>query len=393
MKYKKHWFGLSLTGVVLFVSCGNKNDPSQQKAPPPVAVNVYKVQEGSAVYFDQYPATVAALNQVDVRPQVTGYITGIFFTEGQHVNKGDKLYTIDQQQYLGAYDQAVANLEVAKANLARAQQDADRYEELSKQDAIARQTLDHALADLEANKRQVQAATANVNSVGTNLRYSVISAPFSGTIGISDVKLGSAVSPGSTILNTISSDDPIAVDVAVDEKQIPRFIQLQQQKKLLKNDSTFSVVLADGSRYAYHGYVYLIDRAVDPQTGTIKARLEFPNPKKELRVGMTCNVFIKNNTATKALLIPNKAITEQMGEFFVFVLGDSNKVSQRKIEVGPKINDKVIVKNGLEVNQQIVVDGMQKLRDGSVVQVAPAQPGGKADSSKATTMRDSTKGK
>ena len=393
MKYKKYWLGLSLTGVVLFVSCGDKNDPSQQKAPPPVAVNVYKVQEGSAVYFDQYPATVTALNQVDVRPQVTGYITGIFFTEGQHVNKGDKLYTIDQQQYRGAYEQSVANLEVAKANLGKAQQDAERYEELSKQDAIARQILDHALADLESNKRQVEAAKANVSAVETNLRYSVINAPFSGTIGISDVKLGSAVSPGSTILNTISSDDPIAVDVAVDEKQIPRFILLQQQKKQAKDDSTFTVVLDDGSRYPYHGYVYLMDRAVDPQTGTIKTRLEFPNPKKELRVGMTCNLFVKNNTATKALLIPSKAVTEQMGEFFVFILGDSNKVSQHKIVLGPKINDKVIVKNGLEVNQQIVVDGMQKLRDGSVVQLAPAQPSAKPDTSKAGGRRDSTKGK
>src|ERR1700730_6840206 len=128
MKYTKYWIGLSLSGIVLFVSCGEKNDPSQQKAPPPVAVNIYTVQEGSAIYYDQYPATVTALNQVDVRPQVTGYITGIFFTEGQHVNKGDKLYTIDQQQYRGAYEQAVANLNVSKANLAKAQQDADRYE-------------------------------------------------------------------------------------------------------------------------------------------------------------------------------------------------------------------------------------------------------------------------
>jgi RND family efflux transporter MFP subunit len=394
MKYTKCWFGLGLTGIVLFVSCGSKNDPSQQqKAPPPIAVNVYKVQEGSAVYFDQYPATVTALNQVDVRPQVSGYITGIFFTEGQHVNKGDKLYTIDQQQYLGAYEQAVANLDVAKANLAKAQQDAERYEELSRQDAIARQTLDHALADLESTKKQVAAAKANVSSVETNLRYSVINAPFNGTIGISDVKLGSAVSPGQTVLNTISSDDPIAVDVAVDEKQIPRFIKLQQQKKLAQEDSIFSVVLSDQSMYPYNGYIYLIDRAVDPQTGTIKTRLEFPNPKKALRVGMTCNVLVKNNTGEKAILIPYKAITEQMGEFFVFIVGDSSKVSQHKILLGPRISDKVIVKNGLEVNQQIVVDGMQKLRDGSVVQLAPPQPAVKTDSSKMVVAHDSTKGK
>jgi len=393
MKYAKYRTGLSLMGIIFFVACGSKDDSSRQLAPPPVAVNTYTVQEGAAAYYDHYPATITALNQVEVRPQVAGYITGIFFTEGQHVNKGEKLYTIDQQQYRGAYEQAVANLNVSKANLARVQQDANRYEELSKQDAIARQTLDHALADLESAKRQVDAAKANVSVVETNLRYSVINAPFSGTIGISNVKLGASVSPGQTILNTISSDDPIAVDFAVEEKQIPRFVQLHRQKNPGKNDSTFSIVLTDQSKYPYPGQIYLIDRAVDPQTGTIKTRLVFPNTKKDLKVGMACNVYVKNNTETKSILIPYKAVTEQMGEFFVFIVGDSNKVLQRKITLGPRINEKVVVKNGLEVNQQIVVDGMQKLRDGSMVQLATAQPGTKSDSTSSVGVHGSANGK
>ncbi len=389
MKYVKYKIGLCLIGMVSLLSCGDKNDPAQQqKAPPPVPVNTYTVQEGSAVYYDSYPATVTALNQVDVRAQVAGYITGIFFKEGQDVKKGDKLYSIDQQQYRGSYEAAVANLNVAKANLAKAQQDADRYQELSKQDAIAKQTLDHALADLEANKKQVEAAQANVSSVETNLRYATIYAPFSGTIGISQVKIGAAVSPGQTLLNTISSDDPITVDVAVDEKQIPRLIQLQQDKSAQK-DSVFSIVLSDGSKFPYPGRVYAIDRAVDPQTGTIITRLEFPNPKKILKAGMTCNVRIKNNTAAQSVLIPYKAVTEQMAEFFVFVVGDSNKVSQHKITLGPRINDRVVVREGLQAGQQIVIDGMQKLREGSVVQIAPP----KQDSTKTSAVRDSTKNK
>jgi len=391
MKYTKFWIGLCFSAIMLLTACGGKNDAAQQKAPPPVAVNTILVKEGSAMYYDQYPATVTALNQVEIRPQVAGYITGIFFTEGSHVNKGDKLYSIDPQQYLGSYEQAKANLSVAEANRAKAQQDADRYEELSKQDAIARQTLDHALADLEAAKKQVDAAKANVSSVETNLRYSIITAPFSGTIGISEVKMGASVSPGQTLLNTISSDDPIAVDVAIDETQIPRFVRLQNNK-MARTDSVFYVVLADQSRYPFPGKVYLIDRAVDPQTATIKTRLEFPNPKKELKVGMTCNVFVKNNTAQKSILIPYKAVTEQMGEFFIFIVGDSNKVSQHKIQLGARIRDQVVVRNGLEANQQIVIDGMQKLRDGSVVQPAPA----KQDSTKTAMTaekKDSTKAK
>ncbi|HTS42993.1 MAG TPA: efflux RND transporter periplasmic adaptor subunit [Puia sp.] len=381
-----------ITILILLASCG-RTDPSLQKAPPPVAVNLYTVQEGSAVYYNLYPATVTALNQVDVRPQVAGYITGIFYKEGQHVNKGDKLYSIDQQQYRGAYEQAVANLAVAKANLVKAQQDADRYEELAKQDAIARQILDHALADLDAAKKTVDAANANVSAVETNLRYSTIYAPFTGTIGISNVKLGGAVLPGQTILNTISSDDPIAVDVAVDEKLIPRFAQLQDQKRTLSNDSTFTIILADQSRYPYPGNIYFMDRAVDPQTGTIKVRLLFPNPKKVLKVGMTCNLRVQNNTSAETLLIPYKCVVEQMGEFFVFVLGDSNKVTQRKIALGPRLLDKVVVRDGLKVNDRIVTDGVQKIRDGSVVQPGPASPGKKQDSLKTMASPDSSKRK
>ena len=148
----------------------------------------------------------------------------IYFKEGQYVEKGQKLYSIDEQQYRGAYEQAVAQLHVDEANLAKLQQDADRYEELGKQDAIAQQTVQHAQADLEAGKKLVEAAKANVSAIEVNLRYTTINAPLSGTIGISLVKIGASVSPGTTLLNTISSDNPIAVDVALDENLIP-FIQ------------------------------------------------------------------------------------------------------------------------------------------------------------------------
>ncbi len=213
---------------------------------------------------------------MEVRPQVAGYITGIFFKEGQHVEKGQKLYQIDQQQYRGAYEQSVAQLNSSEANLVKLQQDADRYEELGKQDAIAQQTVQHALADLEAAKKQVEAARANVSAMEVNLRYSTIYAPLSGTIGISAVKQGASVSPGATVLNTISSDNPIAVDVAVDETLIP-FIQKQNKQDLPPTDSTFTIKLADQTIYPFPGKIFIVDRAVDPQTATIKVRFLFPN--------------------------------------------------------------------------------------------------------------------
>lgn len=363
-------FAMGASAILLLSSCGSSDKPAgPPKAPPPVPVAVYTVQKGSAVYYDEYPATVVALNEVQLRPQVTGYITGIYFKDGQRVSKGQKLYSIDQQQYQASYNQAVANLNVAKANLGKAQQDADRYAELQKNDAIARQTVEHAQADLQASRMQLEAAKANVSSVQTNVRYSTIYAPFDGTIGISLVKMGTAVSPGQTILNTVSSDNPIAVDVALDQKEIARFMQLQQHPAAPK-DSVFSLELPDQSLYPFAGQISLIDRAVDPQTGTIKTRIIFPNKDKWLKAGMSCNIRVKNNGNTQSLLIPAKAVLEQMGEYFVYVVGDSNKVAQHKVITGQVINDKITVKSGLQENDQIVIEGVQKLRDGAVIQPA-----------------------
>jgi len=368
----KRTIGWSVSAVIIsaLCSCGGASKDAaaaQQKAPPPVPVITAEVQMQVAAYYDQYPATVVALNEVQVRPQVTGYITGIFFSDGQRVHKGQKLYTIDQQQYAAGYEQSVANLNVAKSNLAKAQQDADRYDELLKKDAVARQTAEHAQADLQAAKMQLEAAKANVTSVQTNLKYATIYAPFDGTIGISQVKLGTAVSPGQTILNTVSSDDPLGVDFAVDQKEIGRFIQLEQKGKAA-TDSTFSLLLPDQTVYPYPGHISLIDRSVDPQTGTIKTRVVFSNKKSLLRAGMSTNVRVRNNNAAPSLLIPAKAIVEQMGEYFVFVVGDSSKVSQRKIARGANINDKLIVKDGLKEGEKIVIEGVQKLKDGATVQ-------------------------
>jgi RND family efflux transporter MFP subunit len=370
MENKVRWLSIGLMFLIILSSCGAKNNGAQQQAPPPAAVSVYKVSEGSATYYDEYPGTVSALNEVEIRPQVAGYITGVYFKDGQHVTKGQKLYSIDQQQYKGSYEQSLANLNVAKANLERAQQDANRYTELAKQDAVAKQTLDHALADLESAKMQVEAAKANVSAVSTNLRYSEIYSPLTGTIGISQVKLGASVSPGQIVLNTVSSDDPVAVDFAIQEKDISRFVQLEQQATKAK-DSTFTLLLPDGTIYPFPGSIGLIDRAVDPQTGTIKTRLIFHN-NKTLKPGMNCTVRVLNKSSANSILIPYKAVTEQLNEYFVYVVNDSNKVSQRHVTLGTQTGKNIIVKEGLQPGETIVVQGVQNLREGSAVRIDTA---------------------
>jgi membrane fusion protein (multidrug efflux system) len=367
MKNKINLLIAAIIIIVAITSCSNQN--TQPKLPP-APIEVYKVMSVKAVYYDTYPASVTSLNQVEIRPEVSGYLTDIYFTDGQHVKKGAKLYAIDQQQYKAAYEQAVADLNAAKANLLKAQEDADRYKDLAKDDAIARQVLEHSETDLQSAKMIVAAAESNVRAVQTNLRNSIIYAGYEGTIGISQVKLGSAVSTGQTLLNTLSSDNPIAVDFNIDEKLINKFTELLHKKNDLK-DSTFTIVLPDQTIYPYPGHLSFLDRAVDSQTGTIKTRLIFPNSNYLLKPGLTCDVRVLNNNDSSSIVIPYKAVTEQMGEYFVFVV-NQNKVIQTNVSLGEQINEMVIVKNGLTPGEIIATAGIQKLHDNSPVIIVPA---------------------
>ncbi len=356
---------LLLTTVV---SCGKKASSAPQ-GPHPVNVTVESVALEVAAYFESYPGTLKALQEVELRPQVSGYITGIHFNEGDQVKEGQKLYTIDQQQTQAAYQQALANLAVQESNLEKATKDAERYRELSEKDAIARQQLDYAESALVAAKKQVDAAKAAVSSAQTNVRYSVVTAPFDGTIGISQVRLGAAVSPGQTLLNTLSSNDPIGVEVTIDQSVIPVFHSLLNGTP---SDSAFQL-LVNKRKYVQFGKLSLIDRAVDPQTGTIKVRVEFPNKELLLRPGMSAQLLVLSNTDKPSMTVPIKAVTEQLGEFYVYVV-DSSKVSQRKIVPGKQVGKDIIVEKGLTPGETIVTEGVQNLREGSAINATPSAP-------------------
>lgn len=353
------------TGLaILFAVACNNNSSNAPAAPPPAKVVLEPVRTGSAVFYDEYPATVTPLNQVELRPQVSGFVTGIHFRDGDRVKKGQLLYSIDAQLYNANYEQAVANLSVQEANLAKAEKDAERYRELAKHDAVAAQLVDNAEAALQVARKQRDAAKANINGVQTSVRYTKVYAPFNGLIGISQVKSGTAVTAGQTILNTVSSDDELAVDFNVDQKEIFRFSKMMNEKR---SDSTFTVSFG-GEKYPAPGKLAFLDRAVDPQTATIKARLIFPNNEKLLRAGMNGIVRVKNYAPSASVIIPYKAVTEQLGEYFVYVPADSNKVSQRRIMLGRQVGSGVIVNDGLKVGDSVVTEGVQNLREGAMIE-------------------------
>ncbi|MGD0582629.1 MAG: efflux RND transporter periplasmic adaptor subunit [Bacteroidales bacterium] len=389
-------------GSLLLFSCKQKQLPP----PSPVPVNLLSVKAQQVVYYDRYTSTTVALNQVNLLSQVQGYITGIYFKEGSRVKKGDKLYEIDRRIYEGNFNAAAANLQVEEGNLKQAQQDADRYEYLNKNKAVAKQLYDHAIITLENAKNTYRSAEEALKNAKTNLIYSIISAPFDGTIGFSQVKTGDFLTPGQTVLNTVSSDDPMGVDFLINEKQLLYFENIQNGR-VGSADSLFTLILPDNSFYSHTGKISVIDRAVNSQTGTIRIRLVFSNPQASLRPGMSCIVRVRNQDSSPQLLIPNKAVVEEMGEYFVYVAKDSvmgNSTAkakgapkladvhslfafQKKVQTGVTIGSNVIIKKGIREGDKIVVDGVQSLRNGS--QIATSQQHPEAHGAKDTGTRKS----
>jgi RND family efflux transporter MFP subunit len=371
-----------LVSCLLLAACAKKQPPPETETP----VNIIKVKAKRVFYYDKYPATTVGLSQVNLLSQVQGDITGIFFVEGSHVKKGQKLYEVDTKIYTDNYDAAVANLKVAQGTLVQSQQDADRYAYLNKYNAVAKQLYDHAIITLQNSQASVKAAEQTVKTAKTNLNFAIVRAPFDGTIGFSQVKLGDVVSVGTTILNTISTDNPMGVDFVVNEKVLPKFEKIQINKHPI--DSLFTILLPDNSIYSGMGKVYAIDRAVDAQTGSITVRLVFNNPQGILRVGMSCVVRVHNQDAAPQILIPNKAVVEQMGEYFVYLAkdtlvndpkagADSAKkkkkellATQKKVQVGQVIGPNIIIKSGIDTTERVVVDGVQTLHDGAKITTA-----------------------
>jgi membrane fusion protein (multidrug efflux system) len=347
-------------------------------------------------YYDKYPSTTVALSQVNLNAQVTGYVTSIAFQEGTHVRKGQLLYQLDQRLYQASVDQARANLRVDSGILLQTQQDADRYTYLAKHNAVATQVVDHAVISLQNAKDSVIAAQQLLKTALTNLTYSNIYAPFDGTIGISQVRLGNLVSAGTTILNTISSDNPMAVDFLVNEAQLPHFEELQRTQQGL--DSLFTILLPDQTLYPHLGKILFIDRAVDPQTGTIDIRLAFSNPQYILRPGMSTVVRVHNQDPSPQIVVPSRAVVEQMGEYFLFVARDTVmqrqgsdtartqsdtvetpklRAFQKKVQLGQTIGPNVVIRSGVNPGDQIVLDGVQAIHEGSQISVGPARGAGR----------------
>lgn len=374
MKTNLKFYVFILATALSFQACNqeNKSHNTEQGAPQEQVFPVITATATKEMVTDRisFPARVVALNETELRAEVNGYITNIYVQDGQRVRKGQKLYEIDRVRYEADVAQAKSSLAIAESDQSRIERDLERYKKLAEQDAIAKQTLDYAETDLSNQKAQVEAARAKLKTAQTNLNRSSIVAPFDGVIGISQVRLGALVSQGSTLLNTISSTSPIAVEFEITDKEIDKIVDMQQ------NESAGNVeaILPDGSTYSQKGRITVIDRAVDQSTGTLKVRATFDNPNNRLRVGMNLNLRISTSSAEELVVIPYQAVIEQLGTYHVYTVNDANEAKHATIVLGPKFEDKAAILDGVNEGDKIVIEGFSSLTEGAKVSESKPQP-------------------
>lgn len=358
--------------IALLCACGSDNEQEQQQGPPPIkTVRVSEVMEKELVFYEKFPGTVSPLERVEVRPQVSGYITAVHFQEGNRVRQGQKLYTIDVRRYQAEVNQAEASIEAIRASVALAEKNVVRYRRLNDAGAIATQTLDQAEAELENRRQELNQAQASLQSAQTQLDYSSIRAPMSGETELGSAKVGTQVSPGNPLLTVITQEEPVGVDFALPQEDIPRLSRFESMSKQ-ELDSTFRLRLPDGELYPYYGKVYASDQAVDARTGTLNVRLTFPNENNVLRNGMNVEVEIINRQSGFQLVIPTDALAEQMGEFYVFKVQDSLALRQ-SVKTGEQIEGQRIILEGLEAGQQVVTEGLKGIEDSTKVKIQAAK--------------------
>jgi membrane fusion protein (multidrug efflux system) len=372
---------LALVGLIALGApgCSKKEGPSGA-APEVYVADV--VQKDVPVYLELVGQTKGS-QDVEIRARVEGYLDRVAFTEGTFVKKGALLYQIDPKPLEAALANARANLATAQARLQKTNTDVTRLTPLAKQQAVSQQELDNSLSAQDAARAQVDAMKAAVDKATLDLGYTHITSPIDGLVGTTQVKAGNLVGRGeSTLLTTVSQTDPILFRAGVSEAEYLRIAKRVQElggQPAARKRAEVELLLADGTVLPHKGTLDSIERAVDPTTGTLAVQFKFPNPERLVRPGQYGRARGVSETKAGALLVPQRAVTELQNLYSVAVVGEGNKVAFRNVKVGPRVDGLWVIEDGLKPGEKVVVEGLQRLRDGAVVSPKPvaAVPGGK----------------
>jgi membrane fusion protein (multidrug efflux system) len=417
--------GVSLVGIcsllpvllagLLLSGCG-KEEKAQPQAP---IVEVVEVMQKDVPVYGEWVGTLDGSVNATIRAQVSGYLIKQNYKEGDVVKKDQVLFEIDPREYRaalaqaeavlsqskGALEQTNAALEKAKAEVTMqdarwttAKANLARVKPLAEQNAVSKKDLDDAIgmelsmrsavdaakaavaaaeANIVAAKAQILGAQASVEKAQLNLSFTRISSPVDGVAGIAKAQMGNLVGPGSVEeLTTVSTINPIKCYVSLSEQE---YMRAQERRSKQAGALALVLILSDGSTYPYKGEVAFADRQVDVRTGTIRVATTFPNPQNLLRPGMFSRVGAEMGIKKGALVIPQQAVSDVQGRYLVAVVSPENKVAIKPVKVGQRFGQLWVVEEGLQAGEKVVAEGIQKVREGIVVNPKPFEAKAQAE--------------
>jgi RND family efflux transporter MFP subunit len=354
--------------VVMAAMAASSCKKPEAAPPPPPVVEVIEVTTSDAPMSTTLIGQLDSPGNVEVRARVEGFVDKMLFTEGVEVKQGDLLFELDKKPFQERLAAANGALAEAHAALNKYEKDVARLKPLAERRAIPQQDLDNAEASVEAGLAGVETAKARVESALLDLGYCDIKAPVTGLIGEKQVSIGDLVGKGEpTLMATISKLDPIWFYCSVSEVE---YLKAEQRSRVIGKDVSslpVTLITPSGQEHPDLGKFIFIDRAVNAKTGTLRVRAEFPNKEKLLRPGMFARVKVDLGTRSGVIQLPERALVQLQGKNFVWIVGADGKASQRQVSVGEQIGPNFIITDGLKPGEKIIVEGIQKAREGAPV--------------------------
>lgn len=348
-----------LAAVVITVAVAGCGQQQQQSTD--VLVNSYKLTASNTAITTSFSGAVAAQNKVAVHARVSGHVIEKYVKGGEQVSAGQPLFKLDSRSYQAALASAQASVAQSSAAYQNSKRDLQRYATLANEDAIARQTLDTQQSTTEQNKAAVEANEAQVQIAQDNLNDTVVYAPFSGTLEMDDVDTGTYITAGSTALVTIDSTDPVFVEFSLSEAEYLNF--MKNGGNQAQTNKEVQLKLADGTIYPYTGQIVQASKTLESSTGKMILKAQFQNPNNLLLPGMYATIISPGDVIPNAILVPTKAILQVLDKNFVMVIKDG-KVEQVPITINGSSGIYTIVTKGVSAGDEIVVDGLTKVKNG-----------------------------
>lgn len=355
---------LSLLCILLLAACSGddkKQDAAQQG---PIPMKVVKAESRDMPIWSEFVGQTSAVETVEVRARVAGFLDKMLFKEGSTVKKGDLLFVIDPKTFQEDLKQAKSQLEYNQAKLTKAQKDLARFKKLFEEGVVSRDEYESYETGFATMRAQVSENKAQVENANIQLGYTKIYSPIDGVIGRVNVDVGNLVGQGeNTLLATVSTDDPMYVTFSISEAEYVKYMKDRMAGKE-NTPATFKLVLADGTEYNQDGTFSMADRAIDPTTGTLGIRVSFPNPDHLLRPGQYAKVRVLGDHLKDAVVIPSRAIVDTQGIQSLFVVGADGKLDSRPVTVKFERDGLSVIGNGLAAGDMVIVDGIQRVKPG-----------------------------